>query len=118
MLLLVLFGYSLISPVLFANARADVPACCKRGGKHQCAMHASGSPGNDATDVRVISSSCPRFPLGLGLSCSPHAVAVSKPASVETPIYQALSISDSKTRRAETPESGANAKRGPPTLLN
>jgi hypothetical protein len=42
MLLVALFGFAPISPlVLASDADSRLPACCRRGGKHSCAMTAS-----------------------------------------------------------------------------
>jgi hypothetical protein len=38
LLLLAVIGSPLITPLLFASARADLPVCCRRDGKHHCAM--------------------------------------------------------------------------------
>jgi len=46
-LLLILFSFSLLAPALASNADSNLPACCRRAGKHHCSMAAhSGSPQN------------------------------------------------------------------------
>jgi hypothetical protein len=41
MLLVALFGFSPISPLVLArDADSRLPACCRRGGKHSCGMMA------------------------------------------------------------------------------
>src|ERR1041384_748053 len=49
-LLLALFSFPLISPaVLASDARAKLPACCRRDGQHHCTATAStGGPGLQA----------------------------------------------------------------------
>jgi hypothetical protein len=118
-LLLVLVGCSLISPVLVAKVRPDVPACCKRNGAHQCAMKHTAAPSNsDGTDVGVTSSNCSEFPNTVSLSSSAHAISFSKPLAVGEPVYQACDSADRKTRCANRSKSTANGKRGPPSLLS
>ena len=60
MLLVALFSFMLISPLVRASdADSTLPACCRRGGMHKCAMMASqtASSGQFARAGR-----CPLFP--------------------------------------------------------
>ena len=61
MLLVALFGFAPISPlVLASDADSRLPACCRRGGKHGCAMmgaQAASSPGQTLQAAR-----CSSFP--------------------------------------------------------
>jgi hypothetical protein len=61
-LLLALFTIPLIVPALHANGDSSLPECCRRGGKHHCAMSdmAQESPG--APSVKAIQAKCPLFP--------------------------------------------------------
>ena len=56
MLLVALFGFAPISPlVLASDADSRLPACCRRGGKHSCAMmggQAASSPGQSIQAAR------------------------------------------------------------------
>jgi len=59
--LLLLFSFSLISPLLASDVvQANLPACCRRAGKHHCAMPDSNS--QQGKSVGVISEKCPCIP--------------------------------------------------------
>jgi len=62
-LLLALWSLGLALPFLQAQPSA-IPACCRRDGKHHCAM----SPGGDG--FRTIASNCPYRNLGAVISPS------------------------------------------------
>jgi hypothetical protein len=54
MLLVALFGLSPISPLVFASdADSSLPACCRRGGKHSCAMTASQPASSSGQSVQA-----------------------------------------------------------------
>ena len=61
MLLVALFGFAPISPlVLASDANSRLPACCRRGGKHSCAMTASQPPASPGESVQA--ARCRFFP--------------------------------------------------------
>ena len=61
MLLVALFGLSPMSPlVLASDADSRLPACCRRGGKHSCAMTASQSASSSGETVQA--ARCRFFP--------------------------------------------------------
>jgi len=59
--LLMLFSFSLISPLLASDAvEASLPACCRRAGQHHCAMSdADSQPGRN---TRIVAEKCPYSP--------------------------------------------------------
>jgi hypothetical protein len=61
-LLLVAFSLSLISPLLLAAAPKDLPACCRRDGKHHCAKQMAQPP-VEGVQIAALST-CPLFPAG------------------------------------------------------
>jgi hypothetical protein len=59
-LLLALFSFSLIGPaVLASDPESNLPACCRRNGKHHCAM---GTQTGSSSERSVQSGACPSFP--------------------------------------------------------
>jgi hypothetical protein len=66
-LLAVLFSFLLIMPAWAASIKPDLPACCRKEGKHRCAMQAAGHASESA--VVAVSDKCPFFPQ---TSLAPH----------------------------------------------
>jgi hypothetical protein len=91
MLLVALFGLSPISPLVLArDADSRLPACCRRGGKHSCAMTASQPASSSGHTLQA--ARCRFFPpaqaIPAGGTVSPGGVSravfaglVSQPAS-------------------------------------
>ena len=113
-LLLVLFGFSLITPALSASdPESQLPPCCRRTGKHHCAMTAS-----DSSSGPAFQALCSSYPTAAAVPVKPvvslsaislaaFVVPVTRPAI--RPHTQSLCHgSFSRTRQ----------KRGPPILLS
>lgn len=61
-LLLALFSFALIAPAFGTSADSRLPECCRRAGKHHCAMSSDtghSAPGVVFTSVR---DRCPLYP--------------------------------------------------------
>ena len=117
-LLLVLFSFLLISPMLTADDDSALPACCRKGGQHHCAMENMGQP-NEVSGLTLKSSSakCPLFPQAGAAPACGHCIApgaahffagiVSHPTA-HAQIEAQYRVSFSR----------AWQKRGPPALLS
>jgi hypothetical protein len=114
-LLVLVFSLPLIAPAL-ASAPGDsqLPACCRRGGKHQCAMSMEA---NVLPRWHVVRETCPFSPFAHTPLLQPHAYALirapflagfpSSPAAVTGSAEAGYRISADRTRQ----------KRGPPSSL-
>ena len=59
--LMMLFSFLLISPLLASDAvEASLPACCRREGKHHCAMQAADS--EQGRSIGIVDEKCPYAP--------------------------------------------------------
>src|SRR5215472_6144540 len=78
--LLALFSLALIEPAVYVSGgQSSVPECCRRDGKHRCALAGTGSePGSGPV---LEPERCPSFPA--------HAVAP-RPSAGRIGIRQAL----------------------------
>ncbi len=58
--LLAAISFMLVPAALFASTDSDVPACCRKDGKHKCAMSEMGD--DNAGPAMRSSTQCPMFP--------------------------------------------------------
>ena len=109
------FSFSLISPALFASDEDyKLSACCRRSGKHHCALMSSEPESSSGPALRA--SKCGSFPTTKVVSLN-RLVGVSplSQRSFAAPIAH-------PTLRAQAqslyriPSNRARQKRGPPTL--
>jgi hypothetical protein len=109
-LLIGVFGFALVGPAVFASGGdSNLPACCRRAGKHHCAMP-------DSAGSALQSTPCPLFPSAPNLLANRIVVfAGSTPPAVSASIVQpadpreAISISRVAFHRP-------GEKRGPPAF--
>jgi hypothetical protein len=118
--LLLLFVLPLVSP-LFAASTADVnvPACCRRSGKHHCTMvtvaqRSSSDSGKPKT--ASFQESCPYNLVSLVAIKLPFA-----PDEIQTSIYAGTVSNSTHSTQAEARFSisfdRSHQKRGPPSLI-
>lgn len=64
-LLINLISFGLMAPAVSASAGAQLPACCREHGKHQCAMkmaHSMAQRSDSSGSIDVIRETCPYSP--------------------------------------------------------
>jgi hypothetical protein len=122
-LLVFVFSFSLIAPAVFSDAESNLPACCRRDGKHHCSMTS-----REMADVAVAPSSgsavdalrarCPLFPSGGAVVPNPEAalLAACLPAGISTVSQMATLARAEAGYRISFNRS--HQKRGPPSLLS
>jgi len=117
--LVCIITFPLIGPALFADPEADLPACCRRNGKHHCAMmNMDPDPPGSGPTARAPVKRCPFFPK------SSLLLPRSGPAlpSVSCPVYVASLAQLTVEAQAEAGYRIAigrsHQKRGPPILLS
>src|SRR6516225_8944952 len=116
-LLIGIFSLPLIGPALFASdSVANLPACCRRLGKHHCATVAADTAPSSGPVVQV--SRCSVFPVARAL---PPTRSVSLPGIIRL----ALALPISHSTVYQQPQSlcpgsysCAHPKRGPPSRLS
>jgi len=112
--LLLLFSFLLSSPVILAldkDADANLPACCRRAGRHGCAMQGQSSSG-----PAVRAPGCASFP---GAQTIPSSSKTALLPNFRT-IVQGISMQTSPAQQAESLRhvsfDRTGQKRGPPSL--
>jgi hypothetical protein len=117
--LLALFGLPLIQPLLALkpNSEANLPACCRRNGKHHCMMSMAerGQFASRAPQFLSPADKCPYFPVstaivqgnafGMPIAQAIFAELIAHPA-ITAQTKSKLRISLNRSRQ----------KRGPPSL--
>jgi len=114
--MLLLFSFSLISPLIGSDAvEANLPACCRRGGKHHCAL-LSESLSKQGKSIGIIAEECP---------FTPAVPAVAHFSAIVPPIGDAV-FAGLISHPAIHPQTAAKyrisfdrsrQKRGPPSLI-
>jgi hypothetical protein len=121
MLLALIFSFSLITPALFADtpSKLNLPSCCRRDGKHHCAMSMADSPAAPSGPaVGATRERCPYFPKpGSGPTYS-KTVLVKAALTIFASITSHPSIQPQTEARYRTSFSRSRQKRGPPELLS
>jgi hypothetical protein len=117
--LLALFSFPLIAPVL-ADGAAGLPACCRRDGKHHCGMSdADGQKDSPAgRTLKAAQSKCPLYPnAGAPAGNSQTAFVPDSIAAGELPVFHST-FQASNEEFSRIALHGSVQKRGPPSFLN
>ena len=64
--LLMIFSWMLIAPLLAPDAGANLPACCRRNGKHHCMMGGMEQSGGKEAGFSTVHKKCPCLPQSTG----------------------------------------------------
>jgi hypothetical protein len=113
-LLLALFGFSLISPALLADADSNLPACCRRAGVHHCLL-TNRAPTGPAFNV----ARCPNFP---GVRAVPAAAKLAGLVQTSRAVFASTVSHPTTHAQSEAlyriSYNRAGQKRGPPIFLS
>jgi hypothetical protein len=118
--LLLLFTLPLVSPLFAAStAEANIRACCRRSGKHHCAMSATAqSSANDDAKINTPSlrERCPYSPASSAAISLPYvADPIQTAISADTPSHPICHAQTEDFFRISS--SRSHQKRGPPFLI-
>jgi hypothetical protein len=97
------------------SSEASLPACCRRDGKHHCAMTANVMAGSEETQFKSAPESCPfrqdaRAVAHLALAFAPPAQSFFAGLSSHPAIHEQT------LAHLRTSECRSHQKRGPPLL--
>jgi hypothetical protein len=116
-LLLVVFGTSLIGPALFAASDSNLPACCRRDGKHHCAMLDSmGQESPAGPAIQSARMKCPVFPKVGPVSAYSKALGLRASEAIFASIVRHPAVQPQIEALYRVSFSRASQKRGPPAL--
>ena len=113
-LLLSVFSSSLIAPILLAqDAESNLPACCRRSGKHGCAQGADGSPSGPA----IQAAYCAQFPSLNAAPVNPNVALIAAPRATSRVSLTLFSLALPQESLFFVDLTRAEPQRGPPSLL-
>lgn len=122
-LLVLAFSLPLIAPaVVSASVESSLPACCRRDGKHHCAMQ-SESMQSGAMTVSVsrrlvtVSENCPCWPFARLALMLPHALSTSAPPVVDSLFAGPAAAAREAAAGYRVSCSRSRQKRGPPPSI-
>jgi hypothetical protein len=114
LLLTVLISSPLITPLLAQQPEQQLPACCRRDGKHACGMRKAPPPSTPGSTLRSQAARCPLFPTDKSVPASTKfgtpVASIAVWASAE-PSDDVVLFSE---RSGMSPTSRSESKRGPP----
>jgi hypothetical protein len=114
-LLLVLFGFPLIVPVIRVESETKLPTCCRREGKHHCGMANSAS--QQETSGAAIREKCPNYPSLSALPAFSSTMVLDAAQVVFAPIVKHPEVHSQTEALQRISFSRSSQKRGPPDLL-
>lgn len=115
-LLMLVFSLVLVSPLLISGPDdAQLPACCRRDGKHHCAM-AGMTLQNIPSRFVVVSEKCPCCPFVHAQLMLPHIFFRPSAAFIAHPTSIAQIVRETEAGYRISADR-ARHKRGPPATL-
>ena len=119
-LLLAVFSFPLIAQSLLANAVSELPSCCRRSGKHRCAMaEKSGRVATpDGPALTAAQPKCPLFPAAQAVPAHSKTILLSGVPGVGAPNLFSRTTARPDDRRPRIVLRDPVRKRGPPPSLN
>jgi hypothetical protein len=119
LLLLAMIGSPLITPLLFAGARAEPPACCRSDGKHHCGMGGmAGTASPEAPSLKSFQPKCPFLPKPGALPADSKFVIEMRGIKLGPVDLVGLQVNHSISAPARIGRRGTEQKRGPPPLFS
>jgi hypothetical protein len=116
--LLAVLGFTAAIPLVFADPESSCPVCCRRDGKHHCAMMAAQQDSSAGPALRAVRATCPYFPSSGPVpvysgGAEPEASPAIFASLISHPAVQAQSEARYRISLTRT-----HQKRGPPILLS
>jgi hypothetical protein len=114
--LMMLFSWTLIAPFVVPDTDANLPACCRRNGKHHCMMRMMERRSSSQNGFTSVSEKCPCLPASTCAVDSPtYKAETGKQFYPDAVRHPAIAPQTETLYRISSLRS--HQKRGPPTPL-
>jgi hypothetical protein len=118
---LLFIGLPMISPLLALSSATDanVPACCRRDGKHHCMLKSMGQmDGSDSPGINfgMLSERCPVCPKALPVATQ-HPFALEPASAVLAELFAHPASLPQTQAKFRVSFSRSRQKRGPPVVV-
>jgi hypothetical protein len=119
-LLIALFSFSLIGSAVFASPSGNLPECCRRDGKHHCAMMIAMA--NDQEDspsgsaFKSVPEKCPFYPKAGALPSVSKTVVPQPSQKLIAAVVSYPAVIAQAESRYRVSFSRSRQKRGPPSV--
>jgi hypothetical protein len=118
--LLLLFTLPMAAPLfaLGSSPDANLPACCRRNGKHHCMMSMEMMQAMlSGTQLRAIPMKCPLYPKAI-TPAQHHELSSNAASLIAAGLISHPALHLQTEARARVARDCARQKRGPPALLS
>lgn len=118
-LLLAFLSFPLVTPLVLAHSVVQLPACCRRDGKHHCAMAgmAGQQMGPAGAGLQGIQSKCPLFPQSGPVPFSSKIAPPCTASRIRAQLSFLTAVPGSAEDGVKFVLPGSVPKRGPPPIL-
>jgi len=113
-LLVLIFGFSPVAPALLADDSANLPACCRRLGRHHCELMAAQFPVGVA--LKGVCDLYGRFPAALAPPECAKAAFCNAPGTVSAALASRPAAAEQSQALYRVSFGRSRQKRGPPSL--
>jgi hypothetical protein len=116
LILMLLFSWLLVQPLVASSNELSLPSCCRKGGKHHCMMTRAAQANDTGLGIKTIAAKCP---------CCPHFTTASQVQSVPPGVGKAVfaglvshpAVCSQTEAGYRVSRSRSQHKRGPPVLI-
>jgi hypothetical protein len=116
-LLAAIVSFPLMLPMLSPAPESNVPACCRKDGKHACSMMSKAASHHDnAPAVSLKKEVCPLFPTGKTSPASARVSTVPPAQALSAQLLTFMSAPEQMEARYRVSFNRSWQKRGPPSL--
>ena len=115
--LALLFSWLLIVPAFAVRTESVLPACCRKGGSHQCTMRSAQEPANSEPSLHSVEQGCPFAHHSSTAAAHGYACGPTTGESVYAGLIRHPAISPQTEANFRISYDRSRQKRGPPVLI-